>query len=119
MSDHKHLGLILDSKLSFAKDISENISTARKGIGIIKHLAPYLPLKSRDQIFKMHVRPYLDYCDIIYHIPGKTTETSDFDSSRTLTSQMNTLERTQYQAALAVSGAWKGTSRTKIYDELG
>ena len=32
---------------------------------------------------------------------------------------MNTLERTQYQAALAVSGAWKGTSRTKIYDELG
>ena len=32
---------------------------------------------------------------------------------------MNTLERTQYQAALAVSGAWKGTSRNKIYDELG
>ena len=32
---------------------------------------------------------------------------------------MNVLERTQYRAALAVSGAWKGTSRTKIYDELG
>ena len=31
---------------------------------------------------------------------------------------MNTIERTQYQVALAVSGAWKGTSRTKIYDEL-
>ena len=48
VSDHKHLGLILDSKLSFAKHISEKISTARKGIGIIKHLAPYLSLKSRD-----------------------------------------------------------------------
>ena len=119
MSDHKHLGLILDSKLSFAKHISEKISTARKGIGIIKHLAPYLPLKSRDQIFKMHVRPHLDYCDMIYHIPIKTRETSDLDSSRTLYYQMKLLESTQYQAALAVSGAWKGTSRTKIYDELG
>ena len=69
----------------------------------------------------MHVRPHLDYCDIIYHIPGKITETetSDFDSFRTLHYQMNVLERTQYQAGLAVSGAWKGTSRTKIYDELG
>ena len=66
MNDHKHLGLILDSKLSFAKHISEKLSTARKGIGIIKHLAPYLPLKSREQIYKMHVRPHLDYCDIIY-----------------------------------------------------
>ena len=47
----------------------------------------------------------------------KTRETSDFDSSRTLNYQMNALERTQYQAA--VSGAWNGTSRTKIYDELG
>ena len=119
MNDHKHLGLILDSKLSFAKHISEKNSTARKGIGIIKHLAPYLPLKSRDQIFKMHVRPHLDYCDSIYHIPVKTRERSDFDQTRTLNYQINSLESTQYQAALAVSGAWKGTSRNKIYDELG
>ena len=94
VSDHKHLGLILDSKLSFVKHISEKLSTARKGIGIIKHLAPYLPLKSRDQIYKMHVRPHLDYCDIIYHTPAKTIEISDSESSRTLTSQMKTLERT-------------------------
>ena len=32
---------------------------------------------------------------------------------------MKLLESTQYQAALAVSGAWKGTSREKIYEELG
>ena len=119
VSDHKHLGLILDSKLSFAKHISEKFATARKGIGIIKHLSSYLPFKSRDQIFKMLVRPHLDYCDTIYHIPVTSRETSDFDSSRTLNYQMNSLESTQYQAALAVSGAWKGTSRIKIYDELG
>ena len=55
VSDHKHLGLTLDSKLKFAKHFSEKISIARKGIGIIKHLSPYLPLKSREQFFKMHV----------------------------------------------------------------
>jgi len=32
---------------------------------------------------------------------------------------MKLLESTQYQAALAVSGAWKGTNRTIIYEELG
>ena len=119
VDDHKHLGLILDSKLTFSKHIKEKISTARKGIGIIKHLSPHLPLKSRDQIFKMHIRPHLDYCDSIYHIPIKSRETNDFDSTCTVNYQMKLLESTQYQAALAVSGAWKGTNRTKIYDELG
>ena len=116
---HKHLGLILDSKLSFTKHISEKIATARKGIGIIKHLSPYLPLKSRDQIFKMHIRPHVDYCDFIYHIPIKSRETNNFNISRTPNYQMQLLQSTQYQAALAVSGAGKGTNRLKIYDELG
>ena len=98
------------------KHINEKISQARKGIGIIKHLASYLPLKSRDQIYKMHVRPHLDFCDIIFHSP---VITSDYDSSLTLNYQMNALEQTQYQAALAVSGAWKGTNTDKIYEELG
>ena len=50
---------------------------------------------------------------MIYHIPAKIKETSDFDSCRTSNYMMKTLESTQYQAALAVSGAWKGTSRKK------
>ena len=32
---------------------------------------------------------------------------------------MGKVESVQYQAALAVTGAWKGTSRVKIYNELG
>ena len=32
---------------------------------------------------------------------------------------MNELERDQYRGALAVTGTWKGTSRAKLYDELG
>ena len=95
------------------------MSIARQGIGVIKYLAPYLALKSRDEIYKIRVRVHLDYCDVIYHTPVITREGRDFDSSRNLSSQMAALERTQYQAALAVSGAWKGTNRTKICNELG
>ena len=32
---------------------------------------------------------------------------------------MNRIERLQYQAALAVTGAWQGTNTDKIYEELG
>ena len=32
---------------------------------------------------------------------------------------MEKLESVQYSAALAVTGAWRGTSRDKLYDELG
>ena len=37
----------------------------------------------------------------------------------TLTALMEKLERIQYQAALAVTGAWQGSSRNNLYEELG
>jgi len=64
----------------------------------------------------MHIRSHLDYCDIIFHTPVITHED---DSSLTLNYIMDALERIQYQAALAVSGAWRGTNTDKIYEELG
>ena len=97
------------------KHINEKISISRKWIGVMRHLSPYLPLKSLDQIYKMHIRPHLDYCDIIFHTPIIIHD----DFSLTLRYQMDALERTQYQAALAASGAWKGTNTDKIYEELG
>ena len=36
-----------------------------------------------------------------------------------LNHQMEKLKSVQYSAALAVTGAWKGTSRDKLYEELG
>ena len=32
---------------------------------------------------------------------------------------MEKVERVQYQAAYAITGAWQGSSRSKIYEELG
>ena len=58
----------------------------------------------------------MDYCDIIYHLPRST---STFDCPINLNFMMQSFESIQYQAALAVSGAWKGSSTTKLYEELG
>ena len=41
--EHKHQGLILDSKLSFNSHIKSVISMSRRGIGLIKYLSNYLP----------------------------------------------------------------------------
>ena len=68
--EQKHLGLILDSNLSFERHVNEKIIKAKKGIVIIKYLSKFLPFKTLDQIYKALVRSHLDHCDAIYHIPA-------------------------------------------------
>ena len=65
-----------------------------------------LPRHSLITIYKSFVRPHLDYCDIIYDQPNNE-------------SFCNKIERVQYNAALAITGAIRGTSQTKLYSELG
>ena len=108
-TEHNHLGMILDSKLSFKSHVSEAISKARRGIGLIRHLSQYVSRDVLDQMYKLYVRPHLDYGDIVYH-------KYDPDLSSVITKR---LEQTQYAASLAVTGAWRGTSKQKLYDELG
>ena len=116
VEEHKHLGVILDSKLSFASHIQTAITKSRQGIGMIKYLSRYLPRHTLNELYKLYVRPHLDYGDVIYHTPAKICE---FSHDTTLNTHMEKLESVQTSAALAVTGAWKGTSREKLYNELG
>ena len=67
-------------------------------------------------MYKALVRSHLDYCDTIYHIPASN---SQINLGVTLNSLMEKVERTQYQAALAITGTWQGTNRSTLYEELG
>ena len=116
VNEHKHLGLTLNSKLTFTNHVVENIAKARKGVGVIKYLSSYVPIKNLDQIYKMHVRPHLDFCDVIYHKPEIE---SLFVTSSRLSYWMGLIERVQYQATSAVTGTWQGTNTDKFYEELG
>ena len=103
---HKHLGMILDSKLNFDLHLTEKITKANKVIGLIRRLYKDLSRKSLLTIYKSNVRPHLDYGDIIYDRPNND-------------SFVKKLESVQYNAALAITGAIRGTSKDRIYQELG
>ena len=126
VDNHKHLGLILDSKLNFEKHIDEKIASANRGVGVIRRLYQYLPRKSLIQIYKSFIRPHLDYCDIIYHKPSFDEFSTEYYSERAQTDPIQTngnfnskIESIQYNSALAITGCIRGTSREKIYAELG
>ena len=116
VNDQKHLGLIFDSRLSFEKHLNEKIIKAKKNVGKLKHLPKFLPLKTLDQMYQALVCSHLDYCDIIYHIASHQNQAP---LGVTLNSLMEKVERIQYQAALAISGTWRGSSRSKLFEELG
>ena len=77
-----------------------------KGVAVIKKLRYSLPRKSLITIYKAFLRPLIDYGDIIYDQPQNE-------------SFCEKLESVQYKAALAITGAIQGSSREKLYQELG
>ena len=105
-SIQKHLGFHLDEKLNFNHHVKEKITKANKGIGVIKKLSNILPRDALLTIYKSFVRLHLDYGDIMYDQPQNE-------------SFCNKLESIQYNAALAITGAIRGTSKVKLYKELG
>ena len=57
-------------------------------------------------IYKTFVKPHLDYTHIIYEKP-------DNESFK------DWVEKLQYNGALAITGAIRGTSQERIYNKLG
>ena len=78
----------------------------RKLIGLIRKLQPIIPRAALLTIYKSFLRPHLDYEDVIYD--------RAFNESF-----QNKLESVQYNTALAITGAIRGSSRKKFYKELG
>ena len=103
---HKHLGMILDSKLSYENHLQSVFSRVNKAISFLRKFQPTLPRKSLLAIYKSFIRPHLDYGDVIY------------DRAYNESFHQN-LESLQYSAAIAVTGAIRGTSSEKLFQELG
>ena len=106
VSSQKHLGIILDTKLNFHRHIKNILTKVNKTIGLLRKLQKILPRESLLTIFKSFVRPHLDYDDVIY----------DQSYNNTFHQKMESI---QYNAALAITGAIRGSSREKLYQELG
>ena len=103
---HKHLGMILDTKLDFQEHVKDKLSKISKAIGLLRKLQKILTRPSLLTRYKSFIRLHLDYGDIIY------------DKAYNSSFHQN-LEKIQYNSALAITGAIRGTSKEKLYQELG
>ena len=98
--------MFLDNKLNFGEHLKYITNKVNKSIGLLRKLQMILPRRSLVTIYKSFIRPHLDYGDII------------FDQAFNKSFHDN-LESIQYNASLAITGARRGTSKEKLYQELG
>ena len=95
----RHVALQLDRKLWFNKHANN-----KKSYRVSSELQPILSHRRLLINYRSFIRPHLDYSDVTY----------DQDSNA---SYSNKIELVQYDVAL--TGAIKGSSRDKLYQELG
>ena len=111
VDEQKHLGFILVSGFSFRKHLNENIKRMLEYLNTSQSLYPSRHLIKCNET----VAPILIIVTI-YHTPPYQNQGP---SGIPLNSLMEKVKGIQYQAALAISGAWSGSSHSKLYEELG
>ena len=105
VNSQTHLEVILVVKLTFEEHL-KNVIWQNKSRGVLRKLSNLLPRQGLVIIYKAFIRPNLDYGDVLYdqafnnYFPQKK-------------------ESIQYNVCLAITGAIRGTSREKVYHELG
>ena len=62
----KHLGIILDSELTFENYLKMVTTKINKTIGILRKLQNLLTRTALITIYKAFVKPHLDYGNILY-----------------------------------------------------
>ena len=82
------------------------LNKVNKTIGLLRKLQYVLPREPLLTIYKSFVRAHLDYGDVVY----------DQYYNNSLHQK---LESIQYNAALAITGVIRGSSREKLHQELG
>ena len=91
----KHIGIILDSKLTFENPTNKVTTKKNKFIRILRKQKNLLPRNALITIYKAFVRPHLDYGDVLY------------DEIFNLSFKQK-LKSIQYRACLVITGAIQG-----------
>ena len=66
VNSYKHLGVILDVKLTLEEHLKIVFNKTNKTIGLLRKLSNLLPRQALVTIYKAFVRPHLDYGDVLY-----------------------------------------------------
>ena len=104
VDEHKHLGIILSKNMSWNPHIEFIVSKAQSCVDSFKSLKYKLDRKSLDILYNSRIRSILDYGCILY--------------DNCTIAEAEKLENIQIQAARIVTGCFKGTSVTNMYNDL-
>ena len=97
----KHLGILLVFRLDFQEHWKSLLKKVNKTVALLRKFQNNFPRSALLTIYKCFVRTHLDYSDIFYD--------QAFDSSF-----HQKIESLRYNAALAITGVIRGTSKEKI-----
>ena len=89
----------------FLEHVDVKIKKATVGVNLNRKLNLLLPRLALLTVYKCLIRTYPDYGDVICDQPN-------------LSSSANKIESVQYNTALAITRAIRGTSKEKLYQEL-
>ena len=103
VKNHKHLGLILSHDLTWSSHVQSLVQSISPMIDVLKKLKYTLDRKSLETIYFSFIRPKLEYGCHIWD------NCSKHDSDQ--------LEAIQLDMARIVTGARRGTSHARLYDE--
>ena len=105
VTEHKHLGLVIRSDLTWTSHINELVTKGMKMVNILKYLQFRLSRKSLEILYLSFIRPLLEYGSVVW--------------SNCTSQDSQNLENVQLAAARIITGATSGTRHQLIYEESG
>ena len=105
VENHKLLGIILNSKMSWDNHIDYIYSTANKCVGLLQKSSFLLPRKAKEQIYESFIRPIVEYGDILYN-------------NSTL-AKLTLLDKLQRRSAVICTNSYKLTENNHIIRRIG
>ena len=105
VGNHKHLGLNLNTTGTWNKHIEEITCKAWNRINVLRKLKFVLDRSSLQKNYFSFIRPILEYVDVVW--------------SNCTTTESDSLEKIQNEAARIVTGATKFVSINDLYRETG
>ena len=96
----KHLGMVLDSKLTFKSHLegtNGRLAKARQGLGLMRQLKRWTSPSVLETVYKAYVRAHPDYGDILFHTEDLTKHSVwNVEATDNLLRKVETI---QYKAA--------------------
>ena len=105
VTEHKHLGVIFNSKLNWNSHINSILQSIAKSLDVMQKLQYTIDRDTLESTYKAFIRSKMEYSCILFD--------DCYDYETTL------LENCQLRAARIVTGAKRGTSHELLYRDTG